>query len=88
MGLFKKKSKEIYEEADNIKYVPYICDGEKWLRMYYEEEVELIKKEAYEQGFKDGATSCNMDKERKIIPPSGKFLPRTTRDGEIFLLEY
>ena len=36
------------------KYVPYICDGEKWIRMYDEDEVELMKKEAYEQGFKDG----------------------------------
>lgn len=63
MNLFKKNRNSYEDEESNgeigdVKYVPYICDGEKWLRMYDEGELELIKKEAYEQGFKDGVTSC------------------------------
>lgn len=44
------------EEVDDIKYEcrPYISDGERWLRLYDENEVESIKKEAYERGLEDG----------------------------------
>lgn len=93
MNLFKKNRNSYEDEETNgeigdVKYVPYICDGEKWLRVYGEDELELIKKEAYEQGFKDGVTSCNENKEQKVVPPSGKFLPKAAKDGEVFLLEY
>lgn len=88
MKLFKKKRtiptiKEVQREVDSVKYIPYIYDGEKWLRMYDEDELELVKKQAYEQGFKDGVAS----KEQKIVPPSGKFLPKAIREGDVFLYE-
>lgn len=88
MKLFRKKRtipkiEEVQKELVDIKYIPYICDGEKWLRMYDEDELELVKKEAYEQGFKDGVAS----KEQKIILPSGKFLPKAVREGDVFLYE-
>ena len=58
MGLFKKKNrqysiKDINEESYNINLVPYICDGEKFHRVYYGNEIEAIKQEAYEQGYKE-----------------------------------
>lgn len=66
MGLFKKKAnrcsnENINEESDdnNHTYVMYVDCGEKWIRYYNDTEVELIKKEAYEQGFQDGVASRN-----------------------------
>lgn len=58
MGLFKKKNKprsnkEICEERSSINLVPYICDGEKWNRIYYEDEIETMRREAYERGLKE-----------------------------------
>ena len=92
MKLFKKRRnfptiEEVKKEIVDVKYVPYIYNGEKWLRMYDENELELIKKEAYEQGYKDGVASCNKNNEQKIVPPSGKFLPKAAREGDVFLYE-
>lgn len=81
MRLFKKKgnackTKEVDEvtiELNTNNYVPYMSDGQQWLRMYNEDEVAIMEKKAYEQGFQEGIKSIDNEKIEKALEFAWRF---------------